>query len=475
MKPYTPGARSPRAAIAASAIAALFALLAGARPAAAVNLHLLVEQPGGVALETVAIPATGELVVERADLVTCVLPFGVGRSGDLVPRSRRPARLVASLRDGRLVVEVSGADGSSRALPPVAVADLEALDLRVNVTGSGGRQRAFLVRGNAAAEPADGPVIDMFGGKIPLAPGDWALTTETSARARAAGLKGEAACRWRDGLVFIDVAIAGGGRAGRFVVDTAAGATVVARDFLPAGAVIEPIEGVEHSAGGARVVPGVMEGAGGAVSSLLGAADIAGLVLGGAGGVRVEGARVNVLASLPELGGAPVDGILGLDVLSRCGLLRLERGAGDAGTLSFDPAPAGDAALSVPFTLVARHVVLPARLDGTAASLVLDTGARGSLLPAALAAKAGLAPAADASERSFRGLDGKPLPARPVQVAQLELGGQAAGPAVFFAGDLPALAALGLDGDSGLLGNDVLAKWRRLEVDFTARQVRLAR
>jgi hypothetical protein len=50
-----------------------------------------------------------------------------------------------------------------------------------------------------------------------------------------------------------------------------------------------------------------------------------------------------------------------------------------------------------------------------------------------------------------------------------------AGPATFFAGEVAALAALGLDADSGLLGNDVLGAWRRLEVDFAAGRIRLAR
>lgn len=459
-------------AVVRGAVPALLCLVACAAPALAVNLHLLVETSDGVALETVALPSTGELVVTRPELVTIVLPFGLGQSGDLVPKGRRPVRLVARAQDGQLRVDITGADGLSRGLPPVAIADLEGLDLRVNVTGAGGRQRAFLVQGNGVAAAAAGPVLDMFGGKIPLAPGDWSLTTETTARAKAAGLRGVADCRWADGLVFTQVT-GPGGRTGRFVVDTAAGATVVARGFLPAGTTIEPIEGVEHSAAGARVVPGAMGGAGGDVASLLGATDISLLALGT---VRAEGVRVNVVRELPELGGAAVDGILGLDVLSRCGLLRLERGAGDAGTLAFDPAPAPvPGALTCDWTLVAKHIVIAARLDGVDASLVLDTGARGSLLPTALAASARLGPAEGATARTFRGLDGRPLPARPVQVRQLELGGAPAGPAVFFAGDLPALAALGLDAGAGLLGGDVLAAWRRLELDFGARELRLAR
>lgn len=450
-------------------------LLALAMPTAAapVLLHVLVEGPDGVAIESMPIPAGRELVVTRPDLVTVVLPFGIGQSGDMVPRSRRPASLVAEVACGVLHINVRAADGKVRSLPDVDVADLSALDLRVNVTGAGGRQRAFAIAANGPASPAGGPVIDMFQGKLPLGPGDWSITTEVTEHARAAGLVGTVALERADGLLFARVTSADG-RTGRFVVDTAAGATVVARGFLPGAAKIEAIEGVEHSAAGARVVPGVMEGAGGEVASLLGAAEVGALALGA---INIEGVRANVVASLPALGGAPVDGILGLDVLSRCRNLRLEYKSATTAQLTFAAAaPGGEPIGDVcPFTIVAKHLVLPARLDGVDVSLVLDTGARVSLVPTVLAARAKLAPKSGAADKTLRGLDGKPLKATPRAVNELRLGQASHGDAVFYATDLPVLRALGLDDDAGLLGGDLLGEYRRVEVDFGAQVVRFAR
>ena len=451
----------------------LAVVASGPAIAGPVNLHLLVERGDGLAIETAAVPESGELTVQRPDLITVILPFGVGQSGDMVPRSRRPARLAARVQDGALRVVATGADGSSRPLPAVTVADLAGLDLRVNVTGAGGRRQAFAIVANGPATEAAGPVIDMFRGQLPLGPGDWAITTEVTEHVRAAGLAGSVPLERRDGLLFARVT-GSDGREGRFVVDTAAGATVVARAFLPRAAVIVPIEAVEHSEEGSRVVPGAMGGAGGDVASLLGAVELDALQLDA---VRVEGVRANVVATLPDLGGAPVAGILGLDVLSRCGRLRLEYIDETRGMLTFDAAPAGADARTAtcPFTMVAKHLMVPAQLDGVDVSLVLDTGARGSLIPTALAARAGLQPAVGASARTFRGLDGHPLPASPVEVRTLSLGAAPQGRAVFFAADLPVLRALGLDDNAGLLGGDLLAAYRWLELDFADRTMRLAR
>lgn len=463
--------RRYRQFLAQGILAGAFAWAAGAAP---VNLHLLVEHDEGVALETVALPAGGEWAIERPDLITIVLPFGIGQSGDLVPRNRRPARLAARLDGGALKVTATSADGTSRPLPPITVADLAGLDLRVNVSGPGGRQQAFSIAANGPARAVTGPVIDMFRGQVPLGPGDWSITTEVTEHARAAGLAGVVPLERRDNLLFAQVA-GPDGRKGRFVVDTGAGVTVVARSFLPPGARVEPIEAVEHSDAGSRVVPGAMGGAGGDVASLLGATDLETLRLGA---LSVEGVRANVVGSLPELGGAPVAGILGLDVLSRCDRLRLDHVDAANATLTFAAGPAGadQYVASCPFTVVARHLMVPAKLDGLGVSLVLDTGARGSLIPTSLAVHAKLPDAtAAAAAREFRGLDGRPLPARPVRVGQMMLGSASQGPAVFFAADLPVLKALGLDENAGLLGGDLLAGYRWIELDFQAQVMRLAR
>jgi hypothetical protein len=456
-------------------VCAVLLLMGAAGPAAAgpVALHLLVDGPDGPALESVPVPAGRELVVTRPDLVTVVLPFGIGQSGDMVPKGRRPASLVARVDGGVLHVTLRAVDGRARTLPDVDVADLSALDLRVNVIGAGGRRYAFVIAANGPASTASGPVIDMFQGKLPLGPGDWSITTEVTEHARAANLSGTVALERADGLLFARVKTKDG-RSGRFVVDTAAGVTVVARAFLPADTKIDAIEGVEHSESGVRVVPGVMEGAGGGVSSLLGAADVGALVLDT---INIDGVRANVVASLPALGGAPIDGILGLDVLSRCERLRLEHVSPKIAHLTFgvgaaDAEGAGDAC---PFTVVAKHLVFPARMDGVDVSLVLDTGARVSLIPNALAARAKLAPQPSDAGRTLHGLDGKPLPANPFRVNDLQFGPATQGGVTVLVAELPVLRALGLDGDAGLLGGDLLGAYRQVVLDFPAGIIRFVR
>jgi len=464
-----------QASVAACAALVLWFGTSGANPATSVTrLMILVEKLGFVAVETVPVADGEEVVLSRPELVTVLLPYGLGQSGDVVQKSRRAGETRVRRAGGVLEVRVRQPDGSFRDLPPVSLTDLAEYDMRVNVTGAGGKKKAFRISGYEEVAEDGGPVIDMFRGMVPLADGDYAVTTEVTRRREPARIAGRTGLLYQDGLIFTTVANRDG-RSGLFVVDLGAGGTVISRDFLPAGVEIEKIEGVEYSEKGARKVAGTMGGAGGEVSSLLGAAALGSLTLGK---IVIDGVRANVVQEMPQLGGRPVAGILGVDVLARTSRLRLERTGKEAGTLTFDSAAGGAShdrsteVVEVPFTWVAKHLLIDAAFGDVPASLILDTGARGSLIPATFAKRAGLPPAPGAP-REFRGLDGRALASDPVLVENLGLAGTPVGAVVFHATDLTVVESMGLEENTGLLGNDFLFRYRVLEVDFQARAVRL--
>jgi len=461
-----------RIAAGALAIFVVAVAAAAAAPAAGARLMVLVARGGGVAIEALPLPASGEAELSPADLVTVLLPFGVGQSGDLVQKARRPAALRAHVADGALHVRMRQADGSWRDLPAVPLADLGATAMRVNVTGADGYRKVFRIAGYQEAGEAPGPAIDMFQGRIPLMQGDFAITTEVTPVVARAALAGDATLQFSDGLLFTRVTNSEG-RTGRFAVDLGAGATVVARDFLPKGSAIEPLTAVEHSPAGSRTLPGTMAGVGGDVDSFLGVATLGTVRLGE---LRVADVGANVVSTLPPLGGEPLAGILGMDLLGRAERLRLARGDGDSGRLSFmarTDGPGDGATVEIPFTIAAKHLMARATLDGTPATLVIDSGARVSLVSAGLARRAHLA-TAGGEGRELRGLDGRPLPSLPVVVERLQLGGGAVlDHVVFQSAELPVIASLGLDPDSGLLGNDLLFRFGAVEVDFASGILRL--
>ena len=81
--------------------------------------------------------------------------------------------------------------------------------------------------------------------------------------------------------------------------------------------------------------------------------------------------------------------------------------------------------------------------------------------------------AGDEADREFRGLDGSPLAARMVTVNDLTLGETSFPSIPIYAAALPILENWGLDETRGLLGNDFLEQYDRVERDSSGGVLRL--
>ena len=458
-------------------------------PATILSLLLLLTQPAageacrvmilrasdhGVVLEPVRLVEGEAHIFAPGEIITVVLPFGIGMSGDLVQAADRTGSIHVVCSDGVIRVSIRGENGETKALPDVSLADATAVDLRVNVTSGDGAKKAFAVRGYSTVEDADGPVVDMFGGAIPMSAGDYSITTEVTPGAAPAVVTGTIPLEVRDGFLLAEGSTPGGG-SGLFVVDFGAGTTLVTKDFLPAGTVVEPVLAVEHSAEGERVLPSEMTGAGGDVAGFLGASLLDALVLGD---IVLRDYSVRVIGEMPDFGSEPIAGILGLDVLERAGVASVAFGPEGAGVLTLTQAGLSgevpDGAIELPFNTAAGHIFLDGALGDTPVMFLFDTGARSTIIPTGLADVAGLE-AGTLPPREFRGLDGNLLPARSVVADFFTLAGRPFPPLEMYAADLPVLEGLGLDEGSGLLGIDFVLGFSRFDVDFSAGVLRLWR
>jgi hypothetical protein len=455
-------------------IATLLIVLLHAATAACEDCRVMVlrESESGVVLERVTLVEGEELVFEPGEVVSVILPFGVGMSGDVIQAENRTAAIGVLCDGGYIRTTIRPDGGEPRLLPDVLLADAIELDMRVNVTPGEGEKRAFVVRGYETVESADGPVVDMFGGAIPISAGEYSITTETTPAEDAPHVVGAVPLRVSDGFLLVS-GRAAGGEDELFVVDFGAGGTVVTRDFLPAGTEIDPLLAVEHSPDGVRELPGVMTGAGGDVEGFLGAALIHELILGE---VVVPHPSVGVIGEMPVWGEEPIAGILGLDVLDAGGVASVTLGLDGDGLLEFRPAgePVPDGAVELPFTTAADHIFVEGALGDVSITFLFDTGARSTIVPLGLADAAALS-AGSLPDRDFRGLDGAYLPARSVRAEGFELSGVPFDPFDIYAADLPVLEGLGLDEESGLLGIDFILQFGRIDVDFSAGVIRLWR
>jgi hypothetical protein len=430
-------------------------------------VFFLRQSGGDVTVDSITLTDGEMKVLSQQEIISLVLPYGSGgMSGDVVQKMRRTGMIAVLYRAGEIRAKIRNTDGSERDLPAVKVADLPALDIRVNITGAAGFRKAYVVRGYRDVELAPGPVIDMFGGKVPIGDGDFAITTEIRPRESVTPLEGSAALEFDDGLLYVWGEVAGAA-SGWFIVDFGAGSTTVDSRVLPVGLEVREVRGVEHSDSGTRDVAGIMHGAGGKVAGFLGQAVLPQLRVGS---LEFSATRVNVVKEFPAFG-RKVAGVLGIDLLGRASVVSLEFAGPPMLRLSSQPPPESAAGVAVPFSVAAKHLFVEGSVEGVPVRLLFDTGARRTLIGRDVADRARLRMDHDQVWR-VRGLDGNRLELPSGVASRLAIGAIELGEQRIYVGELPALRAMGLQDTGGLLGTDVLVRFERVDVDFTAGVIR---
>ena len=449
----------------------LIVILVFSSAARSAHIFLVKERFGTIEIEKVEIDDDGVMTLDGEDVITVVIPLGIGQSGDLVKREMRNGTFTISTAGGRLDISKKHEDGREMAYPTVEIADLPAYDVRVNIAGGDGVKKAFRISRYEDAEEDDGPVIDMFAGRIPLEDGDYSITLEISAAETATHVSGETTIFYEKGFLLTEGALSDG-RKGWFIVDFGASGTVISKEFLPAYVEIEEVKGLAYSEKGREEIKSVMSGAGGEVTGFLGNASIGALIFGE---VRFSGVSVNVIESMPDFGTRKIAGILGLDLMKLCDRIAFEYPRSGPGVLMMGQRPSlaeTDApSARVPFDIVAKHIFLDGEVNEVPVSFLLDTGARSSILSDSKAREAGLSETSAAGKGELRGLDDNPVETRPVVADRLRLGEWLRSDVPFLAADLSVFESLGLRKGGWIVGNDFLDDYRLVEIDFSAGEV----
>jgi predicted aspartyl protease len=438
------------------------------------HIFVVKESFGRIELEKLEIPEEGELVIEGDDVVTVVLPLGVGQSGDLVKRGMRGGTFTVRRSAGELRVTAEQRGGKRIAFPPVRIEDLPLYDIRVSVAGAGGAGEAFMIRRYEEALEDDGPVIDMFGGAVPLEDGDYSITLDIRRAAGERGFSGEVELSYEEGFLIAEGSIRRGG-SGNFIVDLGAGGTVVAREFLPPYAEIEEVSGVEYSGDGRREVRSGMTGAGGMVRGFLGSSSPGDMIFGEA---VFPDVTVRVVDSMPEFGKVRAAGIMGIDLLGTADRVTIEFSGGESARMILSSGPSrrrgGEPDAEIPFTMASNHIFIDGKVGSIPVSFILDTGARRSIIISSVAEEASLRDAGTGPGK-VSGLDGRIMEAKAVVAGSLGLGGWTTSDVPFLCADLSVFEAMGVSGSAGLIGNDFLDDFSRVEIDFTGGVLRLWR
>lgn len=436
------------------------------------HLFLVRETISGAEVDRVRLPEGEAVILDGADIVTVVLPLGVGQSGDLVKKDQRGGSFVAMYKEGELRIKKIDNDGKEIHFPPVKAEDLQEFNIRVNISAGDGAKAVYLIRGYEAVDSDDGPVIDMFGGMIPMEMGDYSITLEISRAEGQNSIAGETEIYFKEGFLLTEGRLPNG-RSGTFIVDFGAGSTVVIEDFLPAGTEIEELRGVEYSEEGRREIKGQMKGAGGTVEGFLGIAHLEQLIFGH---LEFPDIKVRVIEEMPEFRDLEIAGILGIDLLRQASKVSFGYSASGPSSLEMQSRVShrrsGSPSFEIPFSIAANHMFIDGAMNGTPVTFLFDTGARSSIVSTEMADRAGLK-SDGSSGRQFEGLDGNPIDSESVTVDKLRLGDAEFDDIGLFSAHLPVLLGMGLQKDGAILGNDFLQQFERLEVDFSSNVILL--
>ncbi len=455
-------------------LAVFAALPAPGEAAGAGHVFVLKRTKSGVALERVILK-DGELKVLLSNpdtgIIDVILPVGPGGSGSM---ARLGDKAVILIRCNGDEIEVTHRmpDGKEYKRPARTMSDLALYDVRLSVTAADGTRQAFeIIQNKRILRDDNGPVLDAFGGKIPMSEGDYVLFTNTYRHSAGSAVYGSAPLefdRWPIARVKL-----GSGPEADFIVDVGAVGTVVGKSYLPAGAEIEKASMVEYSSSGKRLLKYTPGGATGKVETVLGYAKLAQLSIGE---LVFPDVTVDVMEKLPDIFGRPIAGILGLNILRRAEILSLGYpGEGrTAPLLQLAPGPLGQSktALQLPFSFAKSAFLVRGEIGGTDIHFLLDTGAPGSILDTS-AAKAAHVEIHESAASKGRGLDGKGAQFMRAGATTLTIGGRQFPNLDLSVSELFAFSTMRRsDQHIGLLGNSFFAQFTRMEIDFGRRVVR---
>jgi len=224
----------------------------------------LTEKDKVLTVEKLVIENNRVEVLNDPSIIAPLFSMSEGMNGDMIQKDRRGAMIIAQCKDNLLKLKIKSKDAVEKPLPDMNVVELKQMNIRLNVTGGDGIKKAFLIANYEDVREDKGPVIDMFGGKLPVMAGDYIITTETKKATDVSVLNGKVAFKIKNGWIVVPV-IMSDGRQADFVVDLAATSTVIDKTILPSSTQINKIEMVEYSANGAKTKNASMQGATGNV------------------------------------------------------------------------------------------------------------------------------------------------------------------------------------------------------------------
>lgn len=433
------------------------------------NVFVLKRTDSGFSLERMRIPEGTEVswTLGKDGFVDVILPPGPGGSAGIVQSATSPTT-VASCKDGKLSVTTT-AMGKHFARPTPSPSELAALDIHVSARGADGATFGGFIRGYGSVEADPVSVIeDPFGDAIPLQKNDCVVYTSTfpSRSSNAGKVHGAFPVRYAAGHHLAQATIEGGGK-GETVIDLAAGMTVIAKSALPKDAEIRPSEMMQHSAEGVKRLAAEVGGATGAATPL-GIATLKSLALGD---LLFSNVDVLVMDELPPVAEGII-GIVGLDLLDRAETISIPYPkSSETGELRLSAASGERPLATLPLAILDSRAYCRAKVNEADVCMIVDTGSPITIVEERVSKNAGLNPAAE--DKDVRGIGSARSKLAKAEGVTLSLGEATLKDQVVMVGSLPLFSRFKGPTPIGILGNQTLAGFARVEMDFGKGELRV--
>lgn len=436
------------------------------------NFFLVKESGDGVVVEKATLSQNELKVFRGGGILSYIAVFPPGsKSGNLITSDQRIDGLIARYAGDKIEVKVLREDGSQKDMPDIDLAEAAETDIRLNITGAGGYQKAYLIERYSSIREDQGPVLDMFAGHIELNRGDYSFMTECMESRGMELIHGAAPYQIHRGWITVLCRLPGG-REGRFVVDFGAATTVIPKGLLPGDAEISKLEMVEYSSEGEKRGRASVPGASGMVENIAGVSVLEDF---GVGDIMLEDFKVTVMSEFPEpFVKAGIDGVLGRDMLMKAGVVEVVglKGSDQDNKLVFT---GGDEdtnrdGLAVPFSFAGGgQIYIDGSISGTPIQFLLDTGSGSSVLNREFLEERGISYSASGEgKRTAYGIDGKGIEYETVELNDIEVGKVHLETMEFNIHDVHALSHGGAADRTGLLGMDFLRRYSRAAFDFNS-------
>lgn len=445
---------------------ALFATAQAFSQSNSCSCFLAKETNGKIEIEKVVIENNRVEVLSDPAIIAPVFSLGAGMNGDMVAKDRRGGMIIAQCKDQLLKLKFRAKDGTEKPFPDMNIAELKSFTIRINLTGGDGVKKAFVIDRYEQVKEDTGPVIDMFGGKVPVKPGDYLITTETKKSEKANSVSGAFYFKMDNGWMIAPITLSDGKQA-NFVIDLAATSSVIDKNALPSTAIINQVEMVEYKDGKETKKNISMQGATGqsATDMWLGKAILEKTKIGS---FVLGDINCSVLKSFPaKLREAGIAGILGTDVLMNAGMIEVKFDNKTTGQLTFDPSVAVSTyPRRIPFSVAGGLLFADGMIGTHDIRFLLDTGARESIIGASFVKENKLKfPILDANKK-ISGIDGQSQQVTIVRVPSVRVGEHLFQNRPMIVGNIAAFQAFGIQSGTAILGMDFFSQFSGFLVDF---------